>query len=620
MEIYIILRAISIRLLITTVIILFSVSCDTSSPEKDLHLNEKLNFDAVSYQNAIGRVFYRTDKSELFTDSSFQFIDTLKDFYSSRSLKPIIIKSFDDAGLVYSLLEILRLADVHGLDPEHYNYSLIRNEFSDAVNDTIENPNRHDQLAMTEILLSKAIIKYAYHLRYGSVNPRLLFEDSYFIPLPDSASRDLFEPLRQENIYDYLNIIQPASAKYVKLLGALKHYKNYLGLDWPVITISSSKLEEGSTDPSLKLIASRLITLGLLDTSVYKLTDSLFYDSTLVDAVKKFQRINGLNEDGVIGSGTLDRLNFTPEQYVKTIKINLERFRWIDYANTPQYLLVNIPDFKVFAVENGKKLFDIKVCTGIRRPVNFQARNEIYKKTKRLRDKPDDWETPCLYADMAYMVLNPTWTVPASIIREEILREVSKDSNYLQIKNFKVYKEGVEINLNEVDIKEFSSARIPYTIVQDPGAGNALGKIKFMFRNPFGVYLHDTPSRAPFSKSNRAVSHGCVRVEKPIMLAEYLLRDHSKWNVNFLKLEIGHRIDDRSVQAEYQRKRTELRRNASFGKTTDIILDRKIPLYIDYYTAWVDDEGYVNFREDVYRKDKVLIEYMFPEKELIAAR
>lgn len=614
MEMRIIRPARLLILFLIAVICFFSAYCNSETSVNDLPLNEKLNFDAVRYQNAIGRVFYRNDKSELFTDSSFHFIDTLKEFYSSKYLQPVIIKSFEDAGLVYSLLDILRLAYDHGLDPEYYHYSLILNEFSSAINDTIENPNRHDQLAMAEILLSEALIKYAYHLRYGSVNPKLLFADSYFIPLPDSASRDLFEPLKQENVLEYLNKIQPASAKYVKLQGALKHYKNYLGLDWPFITISSPKLEEGGTDPSLKLIASRLITLGLLDTSAYKLSDSLFYDSTLVDAVKKFQRINGLNDDGVIGAGTLERLNFTAEQYVNTIKINLERFRWIDYTSTPQYLLVNIPDFKVFAVENGQKLFDIKVCTGIRRPANFQARNEIYKRTKKLRDKPDDWETPVLYSQVSYMVLNPTWTVPASIIREEILREVRKDSNYLSIKNFKVFKEGVEINLNEVDIKEFSSARIPYTIVQDPGAGNALGKIKFMFNNPFGVYLHDTPTRPPFSKSNRAVSHGCVRVEKPIILADYLLRDHSKWNIDFLKLEIGQKVEDRSVQTEYQRKRSELRRNASFGKTTEIILDRKIPLYIDYYTAWVDDEGYVNFREDVYRKDKILIEYMFPEK------
>lgn len=327
--------------------------------------------------------FIKKEKSELFADSSYLFIDTLKQFYSARSLKPVIIKSFESAELVHSILEVLNLAYEHGLNSEDYHYNLIRNEFYNAVNDTIDNPNRHEQLALAEILISEAIIKYAYHLRYGSVNPRLLFEDSYFIPLPDSASRDLFEPLKHEDILNYLHKIQPASEKYIKLQKALNQYKKYLSLDWPVITISSAKLEEGSTDPSLKMIASRLITLGLLDTTIYKLIDHPIYDSVLVDAVKKFQRISGLNDDGVIGSGTLERLNFTPEQYVKTIKINLERFRWIDYTNTPQYLLVNIPDFKVFAVENGKKMFDIKVCTGIRRPANFQLRNEIYKKNEK---------------------------------------------------------------------------------------------------------------------------------------------------------------------------------------------------------------------------------------------
>lgn len=618
LEIYIIPRAVFIRLIIATVIFLFSVSCDSDVPEKDLPLNEKLSFDEVRYQNAIGNVFYNKEKSGLFRDSTYLFLDTLKYFYSDRSLKPAIIMSFESEELVNSILEILRLADEHGLNPEIYHYSQIRNEFNNAVNDTIENPNRHEQLAIAEILISEAIIKYSYHLRYGSVNPRMLFEDSYFIPLPDSASRDLFEPLKQEDILDYLQKIKPASEKYSKLQTALKQFKNYLGLDWPEINISSAKIEEGSNDPSLRMIALRLTTLGFLDTSAYKISEHPIYDSVLVDAVKLFQRINGLNDDGVIGPGTLERINLTPEQYVKTIKINLERFRWIDYTKTSQYLLVNIPDFKVFAIENGKKLFDIKVCTGIKRASNFQERNKIYKKTKKLRDKPDDWETPVLYSQISYMVLNPTWTVPASIIREEILREVKKDSNYLHMKNFKVYKEGVEIDLREVDTKEFSSAKIPYTIVQDPGAGNALGKIKFMFNNPFGVYLHDTPTRAPFGKSNRAVSHGCVRVEKPIMLAEYLLGNHSKWNVDYLKIEIGQRVDDRNIVAEYQSKRSALRRNSSFGKTTEIVLERKLPLYIDYYTSWVDEDGYLNIREDVYRKDKVLTEYMFPENKILA--
>ncbi len=260
-------------------------------------------------------------------------------------------------------------------------------------------------------------------------------------------------------------------------------------------------------------------------------------------------------------------------------------------------------------------MFDIKVCTGLKRPSNYDEQLKYYKKTKKLEHKPDDWETPVLYTGISYMVLNPTWNVPASIIREEILREVNKDSNYLHIKNFKVYVDDVEINLSEVDITKFSADTIPYRVVQDPGPGNALGKIKFMFNNPFGIYLHDTPSRTPFGLSNRAVSHGCVRVEKPLQLAAYILRNHPKWNLDYLKIEIGQRVEDKSKVSEYYRKRESLRKYASLGETTDINLTKKIPLIIDYYTAWVDENGDVNFRDDVYRKDKILKEYLFSEKK-----
>lgn len=600
------------KLLLKSLLLFVLISCQPDAPEKILTLNEKLNFNEIGYRNEISKVF--TDNNFTFgSDTIFQFKDTLNYFYSTRSLHPVFINSFEDEGVVSSILEFIKHSDEHGLNPEFYDYTLIKNEFYNAINDTIENHERHKQLAAAEVLLSNALIRYSYHLRFGYVNPKLIFADSYFIPLPDSASRNLFEPLEQENIIDYLNSIQPSGEKYVKLQNELKHYRNFVGQDWPEITIASAKLQKGDSDTALFTIATRLITLGFLDTTAYKIYPDLVYDSVLVGSIKKFQSAHGLNDDGVIGIGTLQRLNITPEEYVTTIKINLERFRWIDYSNTPQYLMVNIPDFKVYAYDNNQEVFNIKVCTGIKRASNYKERFAIYKRTKKLHDKPDDWETPCLYSEVSYMVLNPTWTVPASIIREEILREVRKDSNYLYVKNFKVFKDGVELDLNEVDVNEFSSSKIPYTIVQDPGVGNALGRIKFMFNNPFGVYLHDTPTRAPFNSSNRAVSHGCVRVEKPIMLAEFLLKDHQKWNVDFLKLEIGQKVEDRSVQNEFFRKRSELRRNASFGKTTEIILDKKIPLYIDYYTAWVDDEGVVNFREDIYRKDKELIDYMFPD-------
>jgi murein L,D-transpeptidase YcbB/YkuD len=132
-----------------------------------------------------------------------------------------------------------------------------------------------------------------------------------------------------------------------------------------------------------------------------------------------------------------------------------------------------------------------------------------------------------------------------------------------------------------------------------------------MFRNKFGIYLHDTPTRAPFSRSNRAVSHGCVRVEKPFQLAEFLLKNNSNWNLDYIKIETGFAVADQTKIAEFKQVRGELRRNASYGKTTEVKLYQQIPLFIDYYTAWVNDKGTINFRYDVYNKDKILKKYLF---------
>ena len=248
------------------------------------------------------------------------------------------------------------------------------------------------------------------------------------------------------------------------------------------------------------------------------------------------------------------------------------------------------------------------MCLGKKKPANYYERLESYLRTRRF--KPDDWETPQLSSEISHLVLNPTWTVPPSIIKEEIFRESVKDSNYLKEKNFKVYRNGIQVNLDNVDLRKYSPSRIPFTFVQDPGAGNALGKIKFMFQNKFGVYLHDTPTRGPFSRPSRAVSHGCIRVEKPFQLAEYLLWNNSKWTLDYIKIETGNAVPDKTKFDEFKLVRPELRKNASFGKTTIVKFDHKIPVIIDYYTAWVNDKGIMNFRNDVYGKDKILEKYM----------
>ena len=469
-------------------------------------------------------------------------------------------------------------------------------------------------MANAELLLADAILKYSDHLRYGAVNPKEIFPDTYYLPLDDSSKGDLFEPLRQENIVQYLNDIQPKSKRYTELQSALKYFNKFRELTWHDIPLPSKKIEPGANDPLIKLITERLIAIEYLDTSKVKISEKTVYDSVLVDIIKTFQRNNGLVDDGVIGKNTVERLNTTPEQYIDKIKANLERFRWNDYPDTGRYILVNIPDFMLNIFNEGKKVFTTKVCTGSKRSSYYKEKLKIYKKTKRWGDKPDDWETPNMYGEISYMVLNPTWNVPPSIMREEIAYKLKKDSTYLRDKNFKVYKDGVEIDPMEVQLADLHSEKIPYRIVQDPGAGNALGKIKFMFNNPFGIYLHDTPNRPPFNQSNRAVSHGCVRVEKPLPLAEFLLKNHPKWNIDYLKIEIGQKVENKEIVAEYMKKRASLRKNASLGETTDVMLAQKTSLYIDYYTAWVDENGIINFRADVYDRDKVLLDYMRTNK------
>ncbi len=516
-------------------------------------LNEKLDFSPTEYELIFKNHFLSIDGYILRQDSIIQYYDTLKYFYRSREYKPLFVKDFEDYETVYSFIDILDKAGDHGLNPEQYHLSSIKAVFNQAT-DTIPNDSRYYQLAMSELLISDALLKYGHDLRYGIVNPKEIFPDSYFLPYDDTSKGDLLEPFKQENVVQYLNEIQPKSERYVKLQKALKHYKKFEDVEWTTISPMVNKIELGTRDASVPLIVYKLIKLGYLDTTKVHIDDPLLYDSLIVESMKRFQSNNGLNPDGVLGKNTIERLNISPRQYIDEIKLNLERFRWNDYPDTSQYILVNIPDFRLFIVDNDKNIFETKVCTGSKRSSSYEERMKVFKKTKKWKDKPEDWETPQMSGKISYLVLNPTWNVPQSIMREEIIYKMRRDSSYLRDHNFKVFLDTMELNPDSIKISDLSVEKIPYKIVQDPGAGNALGKIKFIFYNPFGIYLHDTPNRPPFKSDNRAVSHGCIRVEQPIPVAEFLLKDHPKWNIDFLKIEIGLPVVKDSVVKEYAKR------------------------------------------------------------------
>ncbi len=599
-------------------VLLFSQNGCKNEVEKEIGLDEKYGLSSTEYKYSIKQTLLNDDLKLILEDSLFQYYDLFKRFYVDRKFEPVFVNGFENENLIFSLLVILNKAGEHGISPSAYYTELIEKEFSSAIVDSLDSSERHNHLSKAELLASFAILKYCKQLRFGIVNPKALYPDSYYLPVKEISESDLFEPFNQINIIHYLQDIQPKTERYKKLQAALQNFKSYKSNNWQAIPILNKKLEIGDRDSLIVQIAAKLIFLGYLDTSVVKIDNFSAYDSLLSISIKEFQTVNGLNDDGVIGKNTIDKLNTPPEEYINKIIINLERFRWLNYPDSSSYILVNIPEFKLHVFENEEEIFDIKVCTGRKRPSNYSERLKVYKRTRHRENKPDDWETPNMYGEISYLVLNPTWSVPNSIIREEIVNKITKDSTYLKSRNFKVYQDGVEINVDDVITSKLSSDTIPYRIVQDSGPGNALGKIKFMFKNPFGIYLHDTPTRSPFGYSNRAVSHGCVRVEKPLQLAEFVLKDHSKWNLDYLKIETGQKVESKEVVSEYYQKRSSLRRNhySSKDKTTEVILERKIPLFIDYYTAWVDINGEINFRDDVYRRDKILYDYIIPGNQI----
>lgn len=597
-------------LLITAAVFLLYSGCQDQSVKTELGLNEKLNFSAAEYKKQLTDVLSSQNSTLAIKNSKLQYFDTLRIFYSERNFEPRFIQSFDRKLFIDSLLDLFSSADEHGLNPERYHVSQISKEFSEAVKDSSESRQRYKHLTNAELLVSDAVMKYAYHMRYGVINPNKILLDTYFIPLPDSSKRDLFLPMKKGDVVNFLAELQPKSKKYLQLQKALKQVNSYKTVNWLKISPPSKKLKVGDRDTCIYQINQQLLALGLIDSSKIGLNDFSIYDSLFENNLKTFQGANGLVADGVLSKSTIEKLNITPNEYKNKIIASLERFRWFDYSDTSKYVLVNIPDFRLYVVENGEEKFDITVCAGRKRYANFEKLFLAYQKNKSWQNKPEDWETPILYSRISHLILNPTWTVPFSIMREEIAGKVRRDSAYLKKANFRVYRNGKSIDPSEVKVKELSSGSVPYTIIQNPGAGNALGKIKFMFDNPFGVYLHDTPTRAPFGFSNRAVSHGCVRVEKPLKLAEYILEDNSKWTLDFLKIEIGSKVDNKESIEEFKKIRSELRKNSSLGITTEVKLDKQIPLFIDYYTAWVDKHGVLNFRDDVYNQDKIILDHL----------
>jgi murein L,D-transpeptidase YcbB/YkuD len=349
-----------------------------------------------------------------------------------------------------------------------------------------------------------------------------------------------------------------ASKNSTSLQTELALYQTAAQKPWVALDIDHHKLKSGRHNPVVPLIRERLQLSGDLGNS--ENPDNTIYDKQLILAVKHFQARHNLNADGIIGHDTLTELNIPPEQRIKSIQVNLQRWSDLSKKLGERFIIVNIPDYQLYLFDKGNQVLMMKAIVG----------------------KPD-WQTPELISRITRIVFNPYWNVPVTIAANDLVPKAKSDPYYLEDMHIKVFinngNHSEQVDRSEIDWQNVKSEDTSYTFRQDPGDDNALGVVKFEFPNEHDVYLHDTPVKSLFEGPVRDLSHGCVRLEKPLDLVTYLMKDDPKWDENRTQ-EI---LDTH--------------------KTNYIKIPKPIPIYITYITVWADENGVVNYRDDIYQRD-----------------
>lgn len=303
-----------------------------------------------------------------------------------------------------------------------------------------------------------------------------------------------------------------------------------------------------------------------------------------------------------------DSLGTDENPAIKAIKLNMERMRWQLPIRTEETVLVNIPDFSLTWFKGQDTLTHMNVCVGGKREDGYADKMKAYLKSKNLDDKPKNHETPQLVSVFNAIQVNPVWNIPVSIAQSEIYWQAIRDPYYLSNNNIKVYLKGKLVNdPDTIQWNKYSREKLPFQFKQGSGEGNALGKFKFVFDNSSSIYLHDTNNKNGFRLANRAISHGCVRIEKPLEFAQLMVRD--KYQYDQLRMEVNLPPVDTTRMKQYQKKlakRTDTL-NAFQLKPSWFATRKNVAVVIGYFTAWAE-HGKVQFRPDVYDYDETLWE------------
>jgi len=602
-----------IKLLIIAINI-FIVSCNNNKSE--VSINIKNTYDAKKLDETIKNVFVTDSDTSKICISELNNFDTLKYIYSRNDYNTIWFSDLENNSITDSILKFLINADKHGLNPSWYNADILCNNFKKILNFKNCNDSFYTLLTEIEILLSDAVINYSNNIEYGCMNPLIEYDNCYFLPLKQKDSLLYSKVLNPNTILSFLNEIQPKSKNYITLQQELAFLKEKY---WDTIAQPDTpKIYLGDSNIVLKQIAKRLIITNELD-STLKNNSFAIYDTILQKSVILFQKKHGLLADGVIGINTISQLNISAKDREDQIRINLERLRWNNFDYNNVHININLPEFMLYAYNFDTLKLALKICCGEKKPKNYNERFKKYLKTHKIQDRPPNHETPIFQSKISHIVLNPDWMVPTNIIQKELYYNFLKDPGYLSDHEYKVFLNDKEINPDSINWRKYEPNHIPFKIKQNPGEINSLGKIKFVFYNPFDVFLHDTPSKSFFERATRAFSHGCIRVEKPLKLVELFINNDKSKDLNEIRMTIGLQPEQKKQNVKYSDKIKYKKQLEDFKKwqelfekdsvkleTKKIILKKDVPIVINYFTAFVDTNGFVNYRDDLYKRDLII--------------
>ncbi|UWQ95542.1 L,D-transpeptidase family protein [Rhodobacteraceae bacterium M385] len=441
-----------------------------------------------------------------------------------------------------ALFSALAEANNHGLPTQRYDTTDLVAAFSSATNPY--------EMGRADVQASLLFLQYAQDVHSGFLEPGDIVGDIVHT-LPRRDPLELFTEFTASNPYEYIATLPPQHPEYTRLMRAKLHLEQMIDEGGYGQTVQAGSLAPGATGNSVVQLRNRLLAMGYLERSA-----TATYDSRLQQAVLEFQVDNGINADGIAGGDTIRAVNRSATEHLSEVILAMERQRWLNFDRGPRHVFVNLPDFHSRVIDDGE--------------VTFVTRSVI-------GSRDSDRRTPEFSDVMEHMVINPSWYVPRSIARGYIPSIIAGGANH-----FELMSNGRPVSRANVDWSRVSAGNFPFDLRQPPGPRNALGLVKFMFPNQWNIYLHDSPQQELMTHEVRAYSAGCVRLDDPFDFAYHLLAPQESDPVTFFQTILNS------------------------SRETQVNLDTPIPVHIVYWTAWVNTEGRLNFRNDIYGRNAIL--------------